>query len=160
MATRSPAVAATHPPACESSQFTLSLGLTREVRLAHSERWVGWVSYTNHGASCLMGRLDVGVQAITLGHQPIGQGSVSDLVARQPFTLHHGASARALVELILTFGSKVYSCIPIPVTSIEIEGYLFGWPRHYFSVTRWRELALCTGESLAAVGGVPEPTRT
>ena len=66
-------------------------------------------------------------------------------------------SARALVELIETFPSVAYSCVPKPIDSIEITGYLYGWPRHFFSLTRWRELALCRGDHIAAVGGVLSP---
>jgi hypothetical protein len=145
-------------PSCRGSQMKLTLGLTREVGTHKSVEWIGWVRYTNEGPTCLMSKTDVGVQAVTgTARTPMGQGSVSDSVARFPFVLHSHGVARALVELIETHSSVAYSCIPVPIDAIEITGYLYGWPKHYFSVTRWRELGLCRGGNIAAVGGVLSP---
>lgn len=145
-------------PACHSAQMKVTLGSTKEVRAHKSVQWLGWVRYTNEGSTCLMSKTDVGVQAVTgKTHTPLGQGSVSDAVGRMPFVLHPHGSARALVELIETHSGPVYSCVPVPIDAIEITGYLDGWPKHYFSVMRERELAECNGDHIAAVGGVLSP---
>jgi hypothetical protein len=152
------AMGAVNPPACRATQMTVTLGLTREVWTHNSVMWNGWVRYTNEGSACLMSKVDVGVQAVTgPTHIPLGQGSLSDMVARRPFVLDHHAAARALVQLIEPLSPVAYSCLPVAIDAIEITGYLYGWPTHYFSVTRWRELGLCTGDHLAAVGGVLTP---
>jgi len=148
-------VANSKVPDCQSTQMKVNLGFTK-LEMKHNPPQ--WVDYTNEGATCLMPRSDVGVQAVHgNAHTPFGQGSISDAVARPPFILHPHASARALVELVETHTGPVLSCYPTPVDTVEITGYLFGWPKHYFSLAQWNELGLCSGDHIAAIGGVLSP---
>jgi len=150
--------AAFKTPACRSAQMKVTLGFTNLEMRHNPPRWVGWVRYTNEGSSCLMSKLDVGVQAVFgKAHTPLGQGSIRNAPSRVPFILHPHSSARAVVELVETHTGPVLSCYPTPVDTIEITGYLYGWPKHYFSLARWNELAQCSGDHITAVGGVLAP---
>lgn len=152
------AVAASVTPTCRSTQMKLNLGYTREVRSHKSEEWVGSVRYTNEGSTCLIGRIDVGVQAVTrTTHVLIGQPSMSDVVSRPSFVLRHGAAASAMVGILVTFPKVALSCVAEPITTIEVIGLRYGWPDHFYSLARWHELALCAGDHLAAVDGALGP---
>jgi hypothetical protein len=150
-----PAEAVVQVQSCRPVQMHLSLGLTREVWAGQPVKWIGWVRYTNTGLTCRMVKTDVGIQAVSgTRHVPLGTSSLNDVVARPPFVMAHGESARALVGLLKMPSKVAYSCVPVPIDGIEILGYLYHWPNHYFSLSRWREIGLCHGDRLAAIGGV------
>ena len=152
------ATAAPNAPTCHSSHMKVTLDYTREVRSHSSEEWIGMVRYTNEGSTCVMGKSDVGVQAVTrTSHVLIGQPSMSDVVARMPFVFHHGTSAIAFIGLLVTFLKVALSCVAEPITTIEVIGYRYGWPNHFYSLAQWRELALCAGDHLATVAGPLSP---
>jgi hypothetical protein len=155
----SQAVAATVAPTCHITQLKLNLDYTREVRTHTSDEWVGSVRYTNQGSACLMGRIDVGVQAVTrTTHVLIGQPSMDDAVSRPSFTLRRGEVASELVGILVTLPKVARSCVAEPVTTIEVIGYNPSWHNHFFSLARWHELALCAGDHLAAVTGALGPS--
>jgi hypothetical protein len=152
------AVAATVITTCRSTQMKVNLAYNRDVRTRTSEEWIGSVNYTNEGSTCLMGRNDVGVQAVTRFTQVlIGQPSISDVVSRTSFVLRRGTSASALVGIFVTFPKVALSCVAEPVTTLEVIGYRYGWPNRFYSLTQWREVGLCAGDHLAAVSGALSP---
>jgi hypothetical protein len=136
----------------------VSLDYAREVRTHTSKEWVGSVRYTNEGPTCLIGRIDVGVQAVTrTTHVLIGQPSMNDAVSRPPFVLHHGAAATAYVGILVTLPNVARSCVAVPVPTVEVIGYRYGWPDHFYSLAQRHELALCAGDHLAVVTGTLGP---
>jgi len=153
------AVAASVTATCRSTQMKLNLDYSREVRSHKSEEWIGSVRYTNEGSTCWIGRIDVGVQAVThTTHVLIGQSSMSDVVSRPSFVLRHGEAASAFIGIVVTFPKVEPSCVAEPVTTIEVIGLRYGWPNHFYSLARWHGLALCAGDHLAAVAGALGPT--
>ena len=152
------AIASTSTPTCHSASMKVSLDYSREVRTQRSAEWNGTVRYTNEGPTCVMSKVDVGIQAVTrTTHVLIGQSSLADAVGRVPFVFKHGTSASAPVGILVTYPKVALSCVAEPINTIEVTGYLYGWQSHFYSLAQWHELALCAGDHLAAVAGVLSP---
>jgi hypothetical protein len=135
------------------------LDYTREVRTHTSKEWVGSVRYTNEGSTCLIGRIDVGVQAVTrTTHVLIGQPSMADAVSRPSFVLRHAAAASAMVGILVTLPKVSRSCLAVPVTTLELIGFHYDWPDHFYSLSQWHGLSRCAGDHLVALAGVLVPS--
>lgn len=141
---------------CTASQMRVNLSFNKLVHSTATLTWTGQVRYRNFGATCTMSRSDVGVQAVIgAAHTPIGQGSISDAVARLAFVMAHNSSAVGSVSVILMYPKYPKSCVPVAINTIEITGYEYGWPSKYFNVSH--QLGICPGVRVASVGGVLTP---